>query len=143
MNAKAEKWSAFLKENKIECFGVQEVDNEIHTVVFRAFLEVAGQKLPSMLVLDDSIYSMFQVRVAEKVVTDANKVAVEGILNAYNMKFKVFKYYVGEGGDICLDSCMPATAESFDCNIVHAVIDVILKHLTDEYPKLMKEIWGN
>ena len=91
MNVKAEKWSAFLKDNKIECFGVQEVENEIHTVVFRAFLEVKGQKLPSMLVLDDSIYSMFQVRVAEKVVTDDNRMAVEGILNQYNMKFKVFK----------------------------------------------------
>ena len=143
MNAKAEKWKKFITDNKIECFGEEEIDNEIHPVVYRAFLEVQGQKLPSMIVTDDSIYTMFQVRVAEKVVNDKNKAAVEALLNELNKKYKVFKYYVGEGGDLCLDSCIPSTAEFFDPNIIHAVIDVVLKHLTEEYPTLMKEIWAN
>ena len=142
MNTKAEKWNTFLTDNKITCFGVEEVKNEMHSVVYRAFLEVQGQKLPSMLVVDDSIYTMFQVLVAEKVVNDKNRGDVEHMLNDLNQKFKVFKYYVGDNGNLCLDSCMPSTGETFDVNIVHAVIDVILKHLTEEYPKLMKAIWG-
>ncbi len=143
MNKKAEKWDKFLDDNKITCFGKEEMDNEIHPMLYRAFLEVKGQRLPSMLVLDDSIYTMFQVLIAAKVVTDVNRPAVEKILNEYNGKFKVFKYFVNNNNDICLESCMPSTAESFDPTIIQAVIDVILKHLTEEYPKLMKEIWGN
>ncbi len=143
MNKKAEKWESFLTENKIDCFGKEEIEGEIHPMLYRAFLEVKGQKLPSLLVLDDSIYTMFQVLIATKVVTDTNKSAVENILNSYNRKFKVFKYYVNDNGDICLESCMPSTAESFDATIIQAVIDVVLKHLTEEYPKLMKELWGN
>lgn len=143
MNKKAEKWEKFLEDNKIDCFGKQEIENELHSMLYRAYLEVKGQKLNSLLVLDDSIYTMFQVLVAEKVVTEENKSAIETILNNYNRKFKVFKYYVSENNDICLESCMPSTAESFDATIIQAVIDVILKHLTEEYPKLMKEIWGN
>ncbi|MEG1159039.1 MAG: hypothetical protein RSD70_01490, partial [Acidaminococcaceae bacterium] len=59
-----------------------------------------------------------------------------------NKKYKVFKYYVGDKGDLCLDSCIPSTGEGFDPNIVHAVIDVVLKHLNDEYPVLMRKIWA-
>lgn len=143
MNVKAEKWQKFLTDNKIECFSVEEINNELHSAVYRAFLEVRGQKLPTMIVLDDSIYSMLQVRVAEKVINDGNRAAVNCLLNDLNRKYKVFKYYEGEGGDLCLDSCMPSTSESFDPNIIHAVLDVVLKHLTDEYPDLMKHIWGN
>ncbi len=143
MNKKAEKWDKFLEDNKITCFGKEEMDNEIHPVLYRAFLEVKGQRLPSLLVLDDSIYTMFQVLIAPKVVTDANREAINKILNGYNGKYKVFKYFVNGTNDICLESCMPATADGFDPSIIQAVIDVVLKHLTDEYPNLMKEVWGN
>lgn len=143
MNKKAEQWEKFLEDNKITCFGKEEIKTEIHPMLYRAFLEVKGQKLPSLLVLDDSIYTMFQVLIATKVVTEANRNSIENILNTYNRKFKVFKYYINDNDDICLESCMPSTAESFDPTIIQAVIDVVLKHLVEEYPKLMKEIWGN
>ncbi|MEG0797378.1 MAG: YbjN domain-containing protein [Acidaminococcaceae bacterium] len=142
MNKKAEQWQSFLTENKITCFSVEEMNNEINTVVYRAFLEIKGQKLPTMLVVDDSIYGMLQVRVAEALVTEDNKTAVLTYINELNKKYKVFKYYVGDKGDLCLDSCMPSTGEGFDPNIVHAVIDVVLKHLNDEYPVLMRKIWA-
>ena len=36
-----------------------------------------------------------------------------------------------------------STDEEFMPELVHAVIDVVLKHLNEEYPKLMKTVWSN
>ena len=143
MNKKAEKFNAFLDENKITCFATQEVDNEVHPVVYRSFMEVSGQNLPTMVVLDDSIYAMVQVRVAGGVVKEANRAAVLAHLNQLNEKYKVFKYFVSESGDITIESCAPTTDDGFDPNVIHAIIDVILKHLADEYPQIMKVVWAN
>ncbi|WP_455653024.1 hypothetical protein [Phascolarctobacterium sp.] len=85
---------------------------------------------------------MIQVRVAAGVVNGGNREAVLAHLNELNKKYKVFKYYEGDNGDICLDSCITTTDEGFEAPIIHTVIDVILKHLTEEYPVLMSKVWG-
>ena len=114
----------------------------MHSIVYRAHMEVSSQNLPTMIVLDDSIYTMIQVRVAAGVVNGGNREAVLAHLNELNKKYKVFKYYEGDNGDICLDSCITTTDEGFEAPIIHTVIDVILKHLTEEYPVLMSKVWG-
>jgi hypothetical protein len=83
---KAAKFDAFLAENKITCFNKEEVKNDLHTVVYRAHMEVSGQMLPTMVVADDSIYTMIQVRVAASVVNEGNKQAVLEHINA-NTKY--------------------------------------------------------
>lgn len=143
MNLKAQKFNTFLQENKITCFNTQALQNEMEAVLYRSFMEVNGQNLPTMVVIDNSIYVMSQVRVANSVVKDGNRAAVMEHLNALNEKYKVFKYYVNSNGDIVIESCMPATDNEFVPGIVHAVIDVILKHLTEEYPQIMKIVWSN
>ena len=140
--SKAEQFDKFLADNTITCFSKEEVKNDLHTVVYRAHMEVSGQMLPTMVVTDDSIYTMIQVRVAAAVVNDDNKQAVLAHINAMNGKYKVFKYYITDNGDICLDSCLTDTEESFDPRLVHTVIDVILRHLTEEYPNLMSLVWA-
>lgn len=140
--SKAEQFDKFLTDNKITCFAREAADNELHTVVYRAHMEVSGQMLPTMVVTDDSIYTMIQVRVAAAVINDENKKAVLEHINALNGKFKVFKYYISDNGDICLDSCLTDAEESFDPRLVHTVIDVILRHLTEEYPNLMSLVWA-
>lgn len=142
MNGKAEKWQAFVTENKISAFTTEEVKNDLHPVLFRSNFDTDGVRIPLMLVLDDSIYTMFQVLVARKAVTAENKVALEDLLNSYNKQFKVFKYYTNDEGDICLDTCMPSTAESFDPIVVRSVIDVVLKHLQEKYADIMKVAWN-
>lgn len=143
MNTKAEKFNKFLEEKNITCFQTQEVEGDMHPVVYRSFMEVNGQNLPTMLVIDDSIYVMLQVRVGAGLVKDANKAAVLEHLNALNENYKVFKYYVADNGDIVIESCIPTTDDDFVPEMVHAVIDVVLKHLNDEYPKLMKVVWAD
>ena len=129
--SKAAKFDEFLSSNNINCFSKEEIDNEMHSIVYRAHMEV------------DSIYTMIQVRVAAGVVNAGNREGVLMHINELNKKYKVFKYYEGDNGDICLDSCITTTDEGFEAPVIHTVIDVILKHLVEEYPVLMRKVWGN
>ena len=79
--SKAEKFDEFLSSNNINCFSKEEIDNEMHSIVYRAHMEVSSQNLPTMIVLDDSIYTMIQVRVAAGVVNAGNR---EGVLMHIN-----------------------------------------------------------
>lgn len=140
MNVKAQKYSDFLKANNLYMFKVQGLQHEMNTVVYRTFLEVAGNNLPAMIVIDDSIYVMLEVRVAAGVVKDNNKAAVMDFINKMNGKFKVFKYYVDEEGSIILESCIPATDNEFAPSLVQAVIDVVVRHLNEYNAETMKTI---
>ena len=143
MNLKATKFTNFINERNINVFQMQEIDGDMHPVVYRSAMEVGGQNLPTMLVIDDSIYVMLQVRVGAGLVKESNKAAVMEHMNSLNENYKVFKYYANENGDIVIESCIPTTDEEFMPELVHAVSDVVLKHLNEEYPKLMKTVWSN
>ena len=143
MNLKATKFTNFINERNINVFQMQEIDGDMHPVVYRSAMEVGGQNLPTMLVIDDSIYVMLQVRVGAGLVKESNKAAVMEHMNSLNENYKVFKYYANENGDIVIESCIPTTDEEFMPELVHAVIDVVSKHLNEEYPKLMKTVWSN
>ena len=143
MNLKATKFTNFINESNINVFQMQEIDGDMHPVVYRSAMEVGGQNLPTMLVIDDSIYVMLQVRVGAGLVKESNKAAVMEHMNSLNENYKVFKYYANENGDIVIESSIPTTDEEFMPELVHAVIDVVLKHLNEEYPKLMKTVWSN
>ena len=143
MNLKATKFTNFINERNINVFQMQEIDGDMHPVVYRSAMEVGGQNLPTMLVIDESIYVMLQVRVGAGLVKDSNRAAVMAHMNSLNENYKVFKYYANENGDIVIESCIPTSDEEFMPELVHAVIDVVLKHLNEEYPKLMKTVWSN
>ena len=143
MNLKAQKFTNFINERNINVFQMQELDGDMHPVVYRSAMEVGGQNLPTMLVIDESIYVMLQVRVGAGLVKESNKAAVMEHMNSLNENYKVFKYYANENGDIVIESCIPTTDEEFMPELVHAVIYVVLKHLNAEYPKLMKTVWSN
>ena len=143
MTLKAQKFSNFINERNINVFQIQDLEGDMHPVVYRSAMEVGGQNLPTMLVIDDSIYVMLQVRVGAGLVKDSNRAAVMAHMNSLNENYKVFKYYANENGDIVIESCIPTTDEEFMPELVHAVIDVVLKHLNEEYPKLMKTVWSN
>lgn len=140
MNIKAQKFSNYLANNQLQIFQEQELQNEMHSVVYQSFMEVSGQHLPIMVVIDDSIYVMVQVRVAAKAVNNFNKASVMDFINKMNCQFKVFKYYVDEEDSIILESCIPTSDNEFTPGIVDAVIDVILKHLNQYNSETMKTI---
>ena len=65
MNTKAEVFSKYLEDKEIKAFQVEEIaDDAQHTVVYRSHIEVEGQQLPTLVLLDDSVFSMVRVQVA-------------------------------------------------------------------------------
>ena len=142
MNKKAEKFEKMLKENKIECFQKEVVEkDEMHTVLFRSFMEIEGLQLPVVVILDDSIYSIFRTLVIGKGVTEKNRNDVINVVNTLNATYKSFKYIVSETGEIILDACVPSTDEAFDPNLIRVMIDVAIKNLNENYRKIVKTVW--
>ncbi|MDL2281386.1 YbjN domain-containing protein [Selenomonadales bacterium OttesenSCG-928-I06] len=142
MNVKAEKFQEFLKEQQITVFEVEEITDDFNSVVFRSRMEVENQMLPTIVILDDSIYALLRIQIAEKLVKDSNKAAVWELINELNQKYKIFKYYVTEDGSLVLDCCMPCTNDTFEGNMVRMIIDVALQHLIEFYPAIMKTVWS-
>lgn len=143
MNKKAQIFQEYLEEKKITCFEVQEVANDtLNTVVFRSAIDVEGQQLPTLVILDSSIYAMIRVRVANAALKEENKTALVEAINKINSQYKIFKYYFAEDGALILDSYVLSRQEELDCDMVYTVLDIIVKHLTAEYKNIMKLIWA-
>ena len=143
MNKKAQIFQEYLEEKKITCFEVQEVAGDtLNTVVFRSAIDVEGQQLPTLVILDSSIYAMIRVRVANAALKEENKTALVEAINKINSQYKIFKYYFADDGALILDSYILSRQEELDCDMVYTVLDIIVKHLTAEYKNIMKLIWA-
>lgn len=143
MNKKAQIFQEYLEEKKITCFEVQEVAGDtLNTVVFRSAIDVEGQQLPTLVILDSSIYAMIRVRVANAALKEENKTALVEAINKINSQYKIFKYYFADDGALILDSYVLSRQEELDCDMVYTVLDIIVKHLTAEYKNIMKLIWA-
>ena len=142
MNKKAEAFKNYLDERKIICFTVDEIkDDALNSVVFRSNIEINGQQLPTIVVLDSSIYGIVRVLVAPRVLNDANEAALLKELNRLNKSYKSFKYYFDDNGSLVLDCCILFKAGEADGDLIYTMFDVIIRHLNDEYKKLMQLIW--
>ena len=143
MNKKAEIFQKYLEEKEIKAFQMEEIkDDELKTVVFRSNIEAEGQQLPTMIITDETIYTMFRVQVAAKALREDNEVELIKVINEINAKYKILKYYFAENGDLVLDSCVVSPVDELDGDMVYTILDVIVKHLTSEYRQIMKKIWG-
>lgn len=141
-NAKARKLQEFLAANQITCFVEQAMQDDIHTVIFRTNLEVGGQQLPVMVLTDDSLYALLQVRVVPAVVQGANSHSVLAYINELNRTYKSFKYFMSDDKALILDVCLTAGPEQFEPQLVSLSLDIILRHLREEYPGIMRKIWA-
>ncbi len=141
MNAKAQSFKTYLEEKKIEVFSVEELSDEQETTLFRSFITVNGQQLPLLLILDNSIFALIRVQVSPKVMADENRLAVLGLANAENEKYKPFKLYADKAGDLLLDVSVVVTEEKVDGDVIYRLFGVIIDYLEGEYRNIMKEIW--
>ncbi len=141
MNKKAEKFKKMCDENKINCFQIEELKDQLHTVLFRSFLEIEGMQLPIVIILDDSIYPIIRTQVIGKGVNENNKNDVVNIVNSLNASYKAFKYIVSEQGEIILDACLPCSNDTFDPNLIRVMIDVAITNLTENYKNIVKTVW--
>lgn len=142
LNLKAQKFQAFLEENNIKAFAVESAADELKSAVFRSRMEVNGQELPTAVVIDNSIYVMIRVQIVGGAIQEKARAAVLDRVNQLNGQYKVFKYYVTEKGDLYLDACLPCLEESFSGELVRTLLNVMLQHLTEQYPVLMRSVWA-
>lgn len=141
MNKKAEDFKKYLETKAITCFTVEEIDDDqLNTVVFRSTIEVEGVQLPTIIILDSSIYGMVRVLIAPSALKESNELDLLRQINSTNSKYKVFKYYLGENGELYLESCILLPKGKSEGDLIYTVLDVIIKHLQDEYKSLMKLI---
>ena len=142
MNKKAKAFRTYLKKAGIEAFEMEDIhDYELHTVIFRTFIEAQGTKLPLIFVLDDTLYGSIRVLIAPKVLKDGNEMAVYQLINEYNRTYKSFKYCIDEEGALLLDMCYISN-DDVDGDILSVLFDVIIQHLEESYRPLMKAIWN-
>lgn len=142
MNSKAESFKAYLDKNKITSFTIEEIkDDQLNSVVFRSNIEVNGQQLPTIVVLDSSIYGMIRVLVASKALNDENETELLKEVNNLNKSYKSFKYYFDYDGSLIADCCVLLKDGTVDGDLFYTMFEVIIRNLNSEYKKLMQLIW--
>ena len=104
MATKARAFQDFLDAKDIKAFVSETIENDPEqTTVFRSRVEVDGQALPLLVLLDRSIFSMIRVQISPKCKTEENELAVLKLANDLNLKYKPFKLY--------FDGAFPQTAD--------------------------------
>ena len=141
INAKTTKLKDFFAENKIECFQVEERNDENETAVFRSLMQVKGQTLPFAVLLDKSVYALLQVQLAPAIIKGDVLSKVAAYLNEMNNNYRVFKFVVTNEGDLLLNACVVSKDDNFDPALVNAIIAESVKFLEAEYASIMAKIW--
>ena len=140
-NEKALKLQSFLVDNNINVFSTESLEDEYETVLFRSRIEVRGQMLPMVIVIDKSIFTIIRTQIVTGIeAKQAEK--LKGYLNDLNREFKIFKYYLREDGNVYLDICLPFVDESFDSQMVQLMLSSLVKHLEAVYGDVMAFVWA-
>lgn len=138
---KMEILKKYLEEGKVTGFALQVFSNEVHAHAFRSNLPIAGQNLPFMILLDDSVYTIIQIQVAANIVNDTKQGKISAYINDLNNQYRMLKYHIDEAGNVLLTCCIPAGVTNFDPALVIAVLNQIQGHLNALYPKIMEKLW--
>ena len=141
INAKTAKLKDFFAENKIECFQVEERNDENETAVFHSLMQVKGQTLPFAILLDKSVYGLLQVRLAPEIIKGDVLAKVATYLNEMNNNYRVFKFVITNEGDLLLNACIVSKDDAFDPALVNAIIAETVKFLEAEYASIMAKVW--
>ncbi|HAT97772.1 MAG: hypothetical protein J6E49_05610 [Acidaminococcaceae bacterium] len=142
MNKKAEQFKAFLDERKVEAFQMEEVEgNEQHAVVFRSFIGVEGQQLPTVVIADDSVFSIIRVQIAPQALNEESAAELMKFINEQNALYKPFKLFFDEPGNLMMDACLMAENDELKGEIVYQMYNVIINYLNENYRNIMKVVW--
>ena len=140
-NEKALKFQSFLVDNNINVFSTESLEDEYETVLFRSRIEVRGQMLPMVIIIDKSVFTIIRTQIVTGIeAKQAEK--LKGYLNDLNREFKIFKYYLREDGNVYLDICLPFVDESFDSQMVQLMLSILVKHLEAVYGDVMAIVWA-
>ena len=147
MNTKAKVFKKYLKEKEIKVFQVEEMPEDEHnTVVFSSHIVVEGQQLPTLVILDDSAFSVIRVLILNNALTQDNEMKVMYMANTQNMNYKPFKLFFDRNGALIMDVCMTTPGEKekdFETlgDEIYGMLDLVIKFMGENYRNWMKEIW--
>ncbi|MBQ9376568.1 MAG: hypothetical protein IJU05_02040 [Schwartzia sp.] len=142
MNSKAESFKAYLEEKKIDAFAVEEIEgDDQNTVAFRAHITVEGQQLPTVVIVDDSVFSIIRVQISPRARSEENEKALRDLVEQENAKYKPFKLYCAADGSLILDACVISEGDKLNGDIVYLLFSVIINYLNEYYRSIMKVIW--
>jgi len=147
MNTKAKVFKKYLKEKEIKVFQVEELPEDEHnTVVFSSHIVVEGQQLPTLVILDDSAFSVIRVLILNNALTQDNEMKVMYMANTQNMNYKPFKLFFDRNGALIMDVCMTTPGEKekdFETlgDEIYGMLDLVIKFMGENYRSWMKEIW--
>ena len=137
MNQKAKRFCAYLEAKGITCFEIDEIAGDaMNTVVFRSHMDIAGRSLQTLVLADSTIFTVLRVLVMPGALTEENETAMRREVDAINARYKIFKCYFSEKGDLVLDAVLPAPAGEIDGDMVFTLFDGIIRNLKTEYEKL-------
>lgn len=142
INKKAEILKAYMNENNINVFVTEELKDEHQTVIFRSVIQAESVNLPTLIVTDDTPFTILRVRVAESVIKENNKLAMLEYLNNLNRMYKILKYYILEDNTLILDACILSQPDTIDCELVKGTLDLLVNTIVPEYKKVMKTVWA-
>ncbi|SDG25702.1 hypothetical protein SAMN05216584_103126 [Selenomonas sp. WCT3] len=141
MNQKAEAFQAYLTEKDIHSFSVDELKGDGQkTVVFRSFLTIEGQQLPTIVILDETIFALVRVQIAPKAMSEENQLELLARVNEESSGYKPFKLYLNKEGDLLLDVCL-VIEEELKGDTIYTMFSLIIDYLNANYRQLMKVIW--
>ena len=143
MNKNAESFKNYLDEKGITSFEVEEMeDDERETVVFRSFIAVEGQQLPTAVIIDNSVFSVIRVLVSPKAVSEENQFDLLKLLNDENVQYKPFKFYCDDSGALLMDtSIVTPEDDRLKGETIYLMFEVIINYLNNSYRNIMKTIW--
>ena len=128
-------------DNNINVFSTESLEDEYETVLFRSRIEVRGQMLPMVIIIDKSVFTIIRTQIVTGI-EDAQADKLKTYLNDLNREFKIFKYYLREDGNVYLDICLPFVDESFDSQMVQLMLSILVKHLEAVYGDVMAFVWA-
>ena len=98
--------------------------------------------LPTLIITDSSIYTMIRVQIAVAALKKENETELIKAINSLNSHYKIFKYYFAEDASLVLDAYVLDKPEQLDVDMINTVLDVLIKHLQQEYKNIMRSIWA-
>ena len=141
MNKNAEAFKAYLDEKDIKVFDIEEIEGENqNTAVFRSHITVEGQQLPTLVILDESIFGVVRVQISPKALSDSNQLELLKMASEESAAYKPFKLYINRDGDLMLDVCL-VIEDELKGDTVYTLFSVIINYLNENYRKFMKRIW--
>lgn len=137
---KDKAFQEYLDSHKISGFGKQYAGENGEIVIYRSNLQIKGNTIPFMILLDNSVYTLLQFQAAVGAVKPEKKEKLSAYFNDLNNQYRMLKFTCDAAGNVLLSVSIPAGAPHFEPALVIALLNEVEKLLDQEYDHLMDEI---